>query len=140
MLMHSLNNITGCTNISRNNLFLTTISKACYLFRSGLEVVEKLSFMAKQQKATTKIFSVNLQEGFVIDAQANTIYAAYHHLHETIITITPWSQYDFEIPSELRHYKVINKLVPVFSLTGWTSKGYVSSATLARPKAEKTHL
>jgi hypothetical protein len=88
-------------------------------------------------KAATKLFRVNLQQGFIVDAETETIYGAYHHVHEAVITVAPWSHLDFKVPSELRHYKIYDKRIGGLAITGWTPRGHMSIATLTKRFTEK---
>jgi hypothetical protein len=93
--------------------------------------------MPKNKKSHTKLFRVNLNEGFIVDRVSGTLYGAYQHTHAAVITVAPWTEHDFEIPEELKDYKVYNKMVAHFALTGWTSSGHRSISALTKPLTEK---
>jgi len=83
-------------------------------------------------KKDTKLFQVNLQNGFILDSETETIYAAYNHHNQAIATVAPWTDKDFSIPISLKGYKIYNRLVAHFCITGWTHTGEVLISDLTR--------
>lgn len=74
-------------------------------------------------KNKTKMFSVNLQQGFIIDSHNSNIFAAYSHNLKTVLCKVPWTRNDFEIPASLEKYILLSGLTDSFSLTAYTNSG-----------------
>lgn len=69
------------------------------------------------------LFSVNLQQGFVLD-ENKTIVAAYSHHHKTVVMKVPNHQKDFNwTGTTFENYKFINSRTDSFSLQCYTDNG-----------------
>lgn len=72
-------------------------------------------------KRNTRLFTINLQQGFIVDAETEQIYAAYSHFLKAVVTLEPVSF--FEIPETLSSYAIHPGLTDSFSIVGWTDSG-----------------
>lgn len=72
-------------------------------------------------KQNTRLFAINLQQGFIVDAATEEIYAAYSHFLNAVVTKESVAY--FEIPASIASYTVHPGLTDSFSIVGWTDSG-----------------
>lgn len=77
----------------------------------------------KTELTTGSMFSVNLQQGFILD-ENKSIIGAYSHHHKTVVMKVPnHSNYFNWTGTTFENYKFINSATDSFSIQGYTHEG-----------------
>lgn len=78
------------------------------------------------KKSNLSIFNVNAQQGFLL--MDEIIVGVFSRFNNIIYYKIPWKSTDFtdfNLPKELKKFKIADSNTDSFSITKWSEKGYI---------------